>query len=229
MGGYAVLVWIPSGIREGKRRIIEAEVRRLHDKTDTRELGRAKWWSGEHVSESESLLMLHKGLKYIPEIIDSMIFGLDKALDRLHLERPAPKYRKVIKEEMRNLYPHSAELMKKVNASIKKIEGFDISYFFCWPVEVVGLKEVSDEVDVLLKGNLFSNDNLKDRKIFEKAIGDMGFSRDELEKKPLNQLIDEAIEYKNARMKRWGKFFKGAYEIQKEYSVQLYFLAAPFL
>lgn len=229
MGGYCIIIWAPSKLSGNKREMIEAEAEELRRKTDICELGGAHWWSGEPVHELYSLLMFHKGLKYVPEVVDSMIFGVGEILSRLHLEwPPAPKYWRTIKDEMKNLYPHAAELMKKVDAGIKMIRGFDRSHFFCWPVEVVGLKEVMEEVEILLKRDLFSEDDPRDRSIFEKAIEDMGFSRDELEKRPLDQLIDEAIEHKNVRMKQWGEFFLGAYEIRRKYNVPLFF-AAPFL
>ncbi len=231
MGGYAVTVWIPSRIRGEKRMAINAEIRELRDMADTGELGEAKWWSGEPVSELDSLLMFHKGLRYVPEIIDSMVFGLYKVADKLNLNwPPAPKYWNKMKEEMGNLYPHLTELMKKVDPSIKRIRGFNRSYFFCWPVGVVKLKEVSDEVDILLKGDLFSSDDQKDREIFEKVIKmDMGFSEDEFKKKSLSQLMDEVVKRENTYMKQWGVFFKGAYGIQRKHNVQLFFLAEPHL
>jgi hypothetical protein len=73
--------------------------------------------------------MFYKGFKYLPEIMDSMIYGLIAALDKLTAKiarkpglewPPAARYWRALKEELKSMYPHAAELMGEVNMSIKR-------------------------------------------------------------------------------------------------------------
>ncbi len=224
-------VWVPSRVRGRKRKMVDMELNELYRKTDT-VLG-DNW---EFYTTGDSWLMMRKGFKYLPEIIDSAAFSLARLLKLYNIDFDYGIYRLIrnpdmVKKGIKGMYPHAAELMEKVNVKIKKIKGLDYGeYYFCWPVNVVGLEEVMGEVERLLEKNMFSKDNLEDRRMIEeleeKFNIDVIISREELkDREPTHDdFIDKHIEYENKQMKWWGEFFKGAHEIHRKYNVEMWFL-----
>lgn len=180
----------------------------------------------------DTWLMMQKGLKYIPSILDSMFFSIGKILHRLHLDWEFKgcsfmRDYEAVKKEMKSIYPYAAELMEKVKVKIRGDRFFQkmsggIRYGLLWPVEVVGLKEVANEVDFLLKGDMFSKDSPEDRKLIEKRMKSICLPSKEL--KTHDQFVEEQILSFNEYMKCWGEFFKRAYEIHQKYKAEMWFL-----
>ncbi|MCX8183276.1 MAG: hypothetical protein N3F08_02495 [Crenarchaeota archaeon] len=152
-----------------------------------------------------------------------MIYGLNAALERLRekigqklgLEwPPAPRYWGVLKEEIKNVYPHVAELTKEIDISIKRMPSYEGKVFLLWPIEVIGIPTVMEEVEALLKGNVFSGEDPGDRRFMERIMAE--------EKPSWAKTVNEFIETTNRGLVKRGKFLKGAYEIYKKYNVQLF-------
>lgn len=160
----------------------------------------------------ESWLMEKKGLKYVPAII-----------------RSASAYgEKEVEEVKKNQYV--SELMCKVNVIIKKYPdnirvdpktlGSGLKFF--WPVEVLDVKEVKDELEMLLTKKFFSKENLEDRMIAEEYIKRTGVSYEE-EQMTHEQRINDRIDFMNTLLREWGEFFKRAYDIYRQYNVKMWF------
>ncbi|MEM2914799.1 MAG: hypothetical protein QXH91_05300 [Candidatus Bathyarchaeia archaeon] len=227
--GHYVVIEVSSKVRGRKRNVILKEIGELY----IGELGSSfELESKGHVYDT--WLMIEKGLKYIPSIVDSMFFSVGRILRELNLdwEFGGCKFLRnyeALKREMRKTYPNAAELMEKVKVKVRgdkffrKMSG-GILYGLLWPVEVVGLREVADEVGFLLKGNVFSKDNPMDKKLIEERMKSIHFSKEELKAKTYDQLIEEHILSFNGYMKHWGEFFKRAYEVHQKYKAEMWFL-----
>ncbi len=169
------------------------------------------------VLAGEDWLMEKKGLRYIPAII-----------------RSAYAYgRKEVEEAKKD--PIVSELMSKVNVMIKKSpdniridrETYGSGLKFFWPVEVLEVKEVKDELEMLLMKSFFSKDNPEDRRIAEEYIKRTGLSYGEEQMTP-EQRIDDRIPYMNAYLRECGEFFERAYEIYKQHNVKIGFTSRGF-
>ena len=156
-------------------------------------------------------LMEKKGLKYIPAII-----------------RSACAYgRKEVEEAKKD--PIISELMFKVDVVIKKYPdnirvepktlGRGLKFF--WPVEVLGLDEVKNELEMLLMKTFFSKDNPEDRAIAEEYIKRIGIAYGEEQMTP-EQRIDNNIPFMNSYLRKWGEFFKRIYEIYKQHNIKMW-------
>ncbi|MEM2087522.1 MAG: hypothetical protein QXF52_02455 [Thermoproteota archaeon] len=223
MGGYTIDVWIPSRVRGGKRKLVKDEISKIISGFSM-ELG-ARSHLETPLQEDYSWVMVKKGLKYVPEIIDSMFFAVGEILQRLNLDwkfggRKFMRDYEAVKREMKAIYPYAAELMDKVRIKIRGDKTFkEISanpYGLLWPVEVIGLKKVMNEVEVLLKGSLLSKNDPKDKEIVKEFIK---MCRSELPK----QITDEDIELVNNNLRKFGILFKEIYEVHKRYNVPLFF------
>ncbi|MBO3832977.1 MAG: hypothetical protein FGF51_06270, partial [Candidatus Brockarchaeota archaeon] len=90
------------------------------------------------------------------------------------------------------------ELKRKVNVEIRSkchdTDDYTTRRAF-WPCEILDLKEVQDEIEILTKGELLSEDNPEDREIVRRAIKWL----DEEEKQmPLEEVVDNHIGFLNA-------------------------------
>ncbi|MEM4169492.1 MAG: hypothetical protein QXZ66_03100 [Thermoproteota archaeon] len=164
------------------------------------------------VLAGESWLMEKKGLKYIPAII-----------------RSAYAYgEKEVEEAKKN--PIVSELMSKVDVMIKKYpdnirvdpKTLRSGLKIFWPVEVLEIKEVKDELEMLLTKTFFSKDNPEDRMIAEEYIKRTGVSYQEEQMTP-DQRITYRIDFMNGFMKEWGEFFKRVYEIHRQHNIKMWF------
>ncbi|MBO3754690.1 MAG: hypothetical protein FGF53_07445 [Candidatus Brockarchaeota archaeon] len=84
------------------------------------------------------------------------------------------------------------------------------------------VKEVEEELEMLLTKTFFSNDNPEDRAIAEEYIRRTGVGYRE-EQMTQEQRIDHRIPLMNAYLREWGEFFKRAYEIYKRHNVKMWF------
>ncbi|MEM3649060.1 MAG: hypothetical protein QW506_07870 [Thermoproteota archaeon] len=160
----------------------------------------------------EDWLMEKKGFKYIPTIISSVYAYGEKEVE----------------EAKKN--PIVSELMSKVDVVIKKYpdniridpktQGRGPKFF--WPVEVLEIKEVKDELEMLLTKTFFSKDNPKDRMIAAEYIKRTGVSHREEQMTP-EQRIDNRVSFMNAYLKELGEFLKRAYEFSKQHNVKMWF------
>jgi hypothetical protein len=222
MGGYTIEILIPRRIRGKKRKLVEEEVSRIIEGFSM-ELG-ARSYSEMPLQEDYSWVMVKKGLKYIPGIINSMFFALGEILQRLKLEWKFGgcsfmRNHEAVRNEVKAIYPYAAELLEKVKVKIRGDKTFrQMSanpYGLLWPVEVIGLKEVMDEVEILLKGEILSKDDPRDREIVREFIKAYGHE-------PPEQVTDEDIEVVNDKLRKFGKFFKEVYEVHKKYNIPLF-------
>lgn len=222
MGGYTIDVWIPSRIRGRKRKLVEDEISKIIGGFSM-ELG-ARSYSETPLQEDYSWIMAKKGLKYVPEIINSMFFAIGGILQRLNLDwkfggcKFMRNY-KAVKREMKATYPYASELMDKVRIKIRGDETFrEISaspYGLLWPVEVIGLKEVMEEVEILRKGNVLSKNDPKDKEIVKEFI-------EMCRSEPPKQITDEDIELVNNNLGKFGILFKEIYEVHKRHNVPMF-------
>jgi len=223
-----VNIWVPSKVSGRKRKMVDMELKELYRKTDTTVLHDWKLRT-----TTDSWLMAQKGFRYLPEIIDSATFLLIMLSDRYNIDLRHGIFRlirntDIVKEGIRETYPHAAELMEKVDAKVKRIKGLDEEeYYFCWPVNVIGLKDVMAEVEKLLNEEMFSKNDPEDREmVFEwlEKFSDSFFKERARTKSLTSDEVDEWIERWNKHMERWGKFFKGAYDIHRKYNAEMWFL-----
>jgi len=159
-----------------------------------------------------SWLMERKRLKYVPAIIRSAYAYGEKEVEEVKKD------------------PYVSYLMNKVKVIIRKCpdnirvdpktNGPGLKIF--WPIEVLEVKEVDDELKMLLTKVFFSKDNLEDRMIAEEDIRRFGIPCQE-KQMTSDQRIDHHIDSMNSFMKAWGEFFKKAYDIHKQYNVKMWF------
>jgi hypothetical protein len=222
MGGYTIKILIPPRIRGKKRKFVEEEVSRIIEGFSI-ELG-ARSYSEMPLQEDYSWVMAKKGLKYIPGIINSMFFALGEILQRLGLDWEFGgcsfmRNYEAVKREMKAIYPYAAELMERVRVKIRGDKTFrQMSanpYGLLWPVEVIGLKEVMDEVEILLKEEILSKDDPRDREIVREFIK-------ACRHEPPEQVNDEDIDVVNNNLRKFGKLFKEVYEVHKKYNIPLF-------
>jgi len=152
-------------------------------------------------------LMRTKGIKYIPAIISSAFACGEDEID----------------EQKAN--PYVSELMRKVNVMIRNYRDdirTRLSPRIFWPIQTLEMKEVKDELEILLTNDLFSKEDPNDRKLAEEDLKNCILSK-EMEKMTPEQRIDDHIDFLNGNMRLWGEFFKGAYEIHKQHNVEMWF------
>lgn len=223
MGGYTIDVWISSKVSGRKRKLVEEEISRIISGFSM-ELG-ARSHLETPLQEDFSWVMMKKGLKYVPEIINSMFFAVGEILQRLNLDWEFGgcsfmKNYEAIKKEMESIYPYAAKLMEKVRIKIRGDKNFkEMSanpYGLLWPVEVVGLKEVMNEVEILLKGNMLSKNDPKDKEIIKEFI-------EKCRSEPPKQITDEDIELVNNNLRKFGILFKEIYEVHKRHNAPMFF------
>jgi len=228
-----MLIWVPSRVRGKKRKMVEMGLEELWEKKKASSIVLSDSW--KFYTTGDSWLMMQRGLTYLPEIIDSTTFAFYRLSDHYNVpvERGAYLFMRnenMVKEGLREMYPHAAKLAEKVDVRVKMIRNIGYGkYYFCWPVEVVGLEEVREEVKRLLGESIFSKDDQRDREMvrvwLEKfEIGGPSFQEEIKTKGVTNEEINEDIEHWNSHMRRWGEFFNGAYEIHRKYNAEMWFL-----
>ncbi|MBO3842203.1 MAG: hypothetical protein FGF48_07285, partial [Candidatus Brockarchaeota archaeon] len=167
-----IAIWIPSKIRGKKRKMLEAEIEELYEKVVNTTI--TEDWRLDNTGDS--WLMLRKGFKYLPDIVDSARFFLEKFHEGGGIDPASRAYRlwrnpNLMKDGIKSMYLHAGKLIEKVDVRIKKIKDFGEPYYFlCWHVGVVGLEEVRGEVERLLKEKMFSKENIEDRKLVGEYI-----------------------------------------------------------
>ncbi|MBO3842437.1 MAG: hypothetical protein FGF48_08480, partial [Candidatus Brockarchaeota archaeon] len=87
---------------------------------------------------------------------------------------------------------------------------------------VLDVKEVKEELEMLLTKTFFSKDSSEDRRIAEEYIKRTGLSYGEEQMTP-EQRIDDRIPFMNIFLKELGEFFKKAYDIHKQNNVKMWF------
>jgi len=152
--------------------------------------------------------MKKKGIKYILEIIRAALACGENELNEVCAKSLV------------------AQLMKEVKVVIRCSRDSirtEFSPRIFWPVEVLDVKEVKDDVETLTTNDLLSKNDPEDRKIGEKELLEDIVPSKEEEKMTPEQRIDAEIDFRNRNLRAWGDFFKRAYEIHKQYNAEFWF------
>ncbi|MGB9709732.1 hypothetical protein [Infirmifilum uzonense] len=232
---YHIIILVSSKVRSRKRRMIEREIEEKigEDLGFIGEIGNSSRLPWEEHRMDETWLMVQKGLKYIPDIIDSMsYFSVSRIMETLGLDQESGwkclrEDYESLKKEMEKTYPYATLLIDKVKPVVRSDRYFrritQLPYGLLWPVDVFGLREVMDEVGILLKEGLFSKANPKDREIAKKWMKRYHISKKELNEKTEEQLVDEYTSFLSEYVRHFGNIFKKSYEVYKKYNVEMWF------
>lgn len=155
-------------------------------------------------------IMQRKGLKYIPMIFYTSHFVLDDPSEYEHeyafLDLPASCF-----EEMVRLFN---SVRQRLNVKIRKTrEGVR---YALWPSEVLGLKEVQDEINWLAMHEMISKNDPKDRGFAKKSRERSKAAVGNYEKATEDE-IDEYIEFMSVAFRELSDFFLKALEVYKKY------------
>lgn len=143
--------------------------------------------------------MLRRGLKYLPAILCSAL-----------------RAKTISYEWGEDLTEPFNHLKRKVNVKVVK-------YYHClwrgelrakWPIRVLGLKEVSDEMNWILENNIVMEKDKEDAKLLKKWLKHSSYI-EEKKKDALKHMTEDV----NIVTKEWVKFLMKAYEVHKRYSV----------
>jgi len=158
MAERSIDIWIPKRIRSKKGEMVRAELEEFWRELRSKKFRTVVLEDWDLYMTSDSWLLVRKGFAYLPEIIDSMVFGVSKLLDKYCSKAPfgiryLAMYPEKVREGIREMYPHAGKLLEKgVDVRVKRIEiGYE-KYHLCWPVSVIGFEEVMDEANRLSKG-----------------------------------------------------------------------------
>ncbi|MEM3448638.1 MAG: hypothetical protein QXU11_09735 [Thermoproteota archaeon] len=231
---YHIIIIVSSKVCNSKKRKIEKEIEEKisEDLGFIGEIGSSSRLPWEEHRMDETWLMVQKGLKYIPDIIDSMsYFSISRIIGELGLDQESGWKRlredyEFLRKGMEKAFSYAAVLMDKVKPVIRGDGYFrkktQLPYGLLWPVDVFGLREVMDEVNILLKEGLFSETNPKDREIVKKWMRRYCISKKELNEKTEEQLIAEYTLFLNEYVRHFGNIFKKSYEIYKKYNIDMW-------
>ena len=116
--------------------------------------------------------------------------------------------------ETREIYNRLRQKVKVwVRTKCHEVDNYIAKRAF-WPSEVLDVKEVQDEIKILVSGDLLSKESKEDRRIVELAIK---WLPDEEKRKPIEVIVDRWIGLLNNRIRRLGLLLGRATEIHRRY------------
>ncbi|MBO3842813.1 MAG: hypothetical protein FGF48_10445 [Candidatus Brockarchaeota archaeon] len=152
-------------------------------------------------------IMLNKGLGYVPAIVYT-VWG----------EPTSPRwFPRICDERMKATY---SELRQRVEVRVRRdswLKGVRCWTRAEWPIAVLGLKEVRDEVRLLLDGVLLSEGSPEDRELVRGMMKSHEGLTDE-------RVIEEIKNY-NAKFKEIGVFLEKVAEVYDEYPAAKFWIA----